>query len=246
MKHALYAIQPIAALALASSAALLRGRIGGLAIVLIAALAAAVAACGSREVGPLGPGLGSDSGTSAPFDSSAVIDTPDAAVPFDTGTAFDSGSPSDAGDTLENDGGPVCTGRPEAECAQTPGCMPLYCAGCGGGPFFAACGHPGEHAICPFDCPASCPRDLTEAECTSRSNLCHPVYKDNSALCDCAGVDCCIDYDHCSNGAKAMCTPAEGPPCNITTCGTGNFVPAFNPAGSLMCEDGCVKRSECG
>lgn len=125
----------------------------------------------------------------------------------------------------------------DARCTYDPGCPD-----CRGGTTGALClwkGEPQRGSNCAA-CPGPCGALPDEASCAS-SPACHPVYRD-PGTCDCASAGCCMRFSGCADGAKAQCSPSNGPQCAIPPpeCG-GDYVVSY----TISCYEGCVHKAEC-
>ena len=79
------------------------------------------------------------------------------------------------------------------------------------------------------------------ADCQARSD-CHAVYMDQ-VTCGCATVGCCIHFNRCADGGKAVCTPPATFGCTIAAIScVGSYVTSY----TTDCYEGCVLPSECG
>jgi Pacifastin inhibitor (LCMII) len=106
-------------------------------------------------------------------------------------------------------------------------------------------------SACPTDASASkdgasvdagtCSQLTTQADCEARSD-CHAVFMDLQT-CGCASAGCCIHFNRCADGGKAICTAPSTFGCTIATiaCG-GLYVTSY----TAVCYEGCVLQSECG
>jgi hypothetical protein len=79
------------------------------------------------------------------------------------------------------------------------------------------------------------------ADCQARSD-CHAVYLDQ-ITCGCASVGCCIHFNRCADGGKAVCTAPATFGCTIAAI---SCVGAYVNSYTTNCYEGCVLPSECG
>ncbi len=214
---------------------------------------------GGRTGAGGGGGIGGGSGGSTVADAGAdtakdavQVDALDA--PVECAPGYPVGSTRPAGDgcntcTCLSTGAFVCTASPcvaqdaSAACPSNyrwcPGCTPgtgsceLYCPA---SPCFI-----GDGGAETGDATLACSGVATQADCEARSD-CHPVFQD-LGVCGCAGVGCCIRFNRCASGAKAICTVPATFGCTVQTPSCeGDFVISY----SGSCYEGCVKTSECG
>ena len=156
------------------------------------------------------------------------------------------------GKTYGNDCSRISAGvtkKSDGACATTDaGVCPaneIWCPGC---PSLGVAGGCGQ--VCPaMACPApdagtsdaasgSCSAITTQAACDSRGD-CHSVFAD-PGTCGCAGINCCMHFNHCADGGHANCT---GPvACTIVQplC-TSPYTLAY----TNVCFEGCVLQTEC-
>ena len=169
------------------------------------------------------------SGVAAPGCSSEGFEPPDG------------GGSGGSGDASADGGS--CHGLDQAQCAARAGCTVSTCNGCGTVPRYEGCRDPGDQVrpSCPLVvCAAPCSLATTEAACDALPG-CHPVFRDSSLVCDCAGVGCsCVSFSSCADGGLADCSgPAQcdalAPYCS------GDYVVAY----SGTCYQGCVRKSNC-
>ena len=153
----------------------------------------------------------------------------------------------DAGDGCGS-GYPVGSTRPQGD-----GCNTCFCES--GGWWMCTtrqCPTPSDGGL---DAPADTgtgPKDVAAAEtastacaqltsqvaCETRGD-CHALFAD-PGTCDCAMIGCCMAFNRCADGGKALCT--GNPQCEMMTpqCGS-NYVVAY----TASCYEGCVLASEC-
>jgi len=144
-----------------------------------------------------------------------------------------------AGVTKKSDGACATTDAGVCPANETwcPGCPSLGIAGgCGQVCPAIACLAP--DAGTSDAASGSCSAITTQAACDGRSD-CHSVFAD-PGTCGCAGVNCCMHFNHCADGGRANCTGpvaclAPQPAC----------LPPYTLAYTNVCFEGCVLQTEC-
>jgi len=120
-----------------------------------------------------------------------------------------------------------------APCSGTGGAKASGGAGAGGG------GAGGSADVATTDAASgTCSTLTTQAACDDRSD-CHSVFAD-PGTCGCAGVNCCMHFNHCADGGHANCSgpvacAVAQPSCTLP----------YTLSYANNCFEGCVLQTEC-
>ena len=84
----------------------------------------------------------------------------------------------------------------------------------------------------------SCSAITTQAACDSRSD-CHSVFAD-PGTCGCAGVNCCMHFNHCADGGQPNCAGPAACAIAQPAC-----LPPYTLGYTSSCFEGCVLQTKC-
>jgi hypothetical protein len=198
---------------------------------------------GSGGIGSGGhPASGGSPGSGGTTRDAAAID-----VARDQAESLDTAATVDGGDAC-GPGYPVGSSRPQGD-----GCNTCYCQSGGswlcttkqcpapvdGGPDAPMPPDDAALDVAPPDgVPGSCAEAKTQEACAARAD-CHPVFFDPGG-CACLALGCCTQFEHCGDGATAVCTGT--PLCKMAEphC-EGPYVIAYTDS----CYEGCALGTDC-